>query len=296
MVRPQPGPVALRQLLDQIAREAALLAGEKGLQLHYRPSQLNVLTDERLLKRVIQNLVSNAIRYTPAGKIVLGVRRCRDAAGQLAVRIEVHDTGVGIDPAVQSQIFQEFQQGPQADHKGLGIGLAISQRIAVLLQHPLTLHSRLGFGSCFAVQLPVTLQATLTPQSTRLIEPGANFTGKRILLLDNEPQLLSAVAELLRSWHCDVLAISQPNEAIRLLQQGPAPDLLLFDYHLDQGATGVEVASQLQQHFGVQCPVVIHSADQQQQTRDHALNAGFHFMLKPLKAATLKRLLQRLLR
>ena len=296
VVRAQTGPVSLRQILDQIAREAALLAGEKGLKFHYRPSQLNVLTDERLLKRVVQNLVSNAIRYTNSGKILLGVRRSRDFTGKKLLRIEVHDTGVGIDEAVQGQIFQEFQQGPQADHKGLGIGLAISQRISVLLHHPLTLRSTLGRGSCFAVELPITTQQTSTPQSTRLPEPGANFAGKRILLLDNEPQLLTAVAELLRSWQCDVLAMSQPSEAIALLQQGPAPDLLLFDYHLDQGATGVDVATQLQQHFGVQCPVVIHSADQQQQTRDHALNAGFHFMLKPLKAATLKRLLQRLLR
>jgi len=296
VVRAQTGPVALRQLLDQIAREAALLAGEKGLQFHYRPSQLKVLTDERLLKRVVQNLVSNAIRYTKTGKILLGVRRCRDASGHPAVRIEIHDTGIGIDEAVQGQIFQEFQQGPQADHKGLGIGLAISQRISLLLGHPLTLNSTLGLGSCFALQLPCTDLPTNPAQSARLTEPGANFAGKKILLLDNEPQLLNAVAELLRSWQCEVFAISQPNAAIALLQQGPQPDLLLFDYHLDQGATGVEVASQLQQHFAVQCPVVIHSADQQQQTRDHALNAGFHFMLKPLKAATLKRLLQRLLR
>jgi Na+/proline symporter/signal transduction histidine kinase len=296
VVRPQSGPVSLRQILDQIAREAALLAGEKGLQFHYRPSRLNVMTDERLLKRVVQNLVSNAIRYTHTGKILLGTRRCRDAMGQPALRIEVHDTGIGIDSAVQGQIFQEFQQGPQADHKGLGIGLAISQRISLLLQHPLTLQSVLGRGSCFAVQLPVTAEPTTTPQSTRLAEPGVNFSGKRILLLDNEPQLLSAVAELLRSWQCEVLAISQPSEALQLVQRGLLPDLLLFDYHLDQGATGVEVATQLQQHFAVQCPVVIHSADQQQQTREHALNAGFHFMLKPLKAANLKRLLQRLLR
>ncbi|MBU2279108.1 MAG: hybrid sensor histidine kinase/response regulator [Gammaproteobacteria bacterium] len=296
VVRPQSGPVALRQVLDQIAREAKLLAAEKGLAFRYRPSQFNVLTDERLLKRVIQNLVSNAIRYTPHGKILLGVRRTRDAAGQPALRIEVHDTGIGIDEAVQGHIFQEFQQGPQADHKGLGIGLAISQRISLLLQHPLTLQSSLGHGSCFAVQLPITTLQTSSPQSARLNEPSVSFAGKRILLMDNEPQLLNAVAELLRSWQCEVLAISQPSEAIALLQQGPAPDLLLFDYHLDQGATGVDVATQLQQHFSVQAPVVIHSADQQQQTRDHALNAGFHFMLKPLKAATLKRLLQRLLR
>jgi CheY-like chemotaxis protein len=123
----------------------------------------------------------------------------------------------------------------------------------------------------------------------------SRFTGQRILLMDNEAVLLQAVSQLLQSWHCDVKAVSSPSEALAAVQQGFKPDLMLFDYHLDQGATGVEVAVQLAEHFGISSPVVINSADQSADIRQHALNAGFHFMLKPLKEVSLKRLLQRLL-
>lgn len=296
VVRAEPRPVALQQLLEQSGREAAVLAAEKGLQFRCCLSSLTIQSDGRLLKRVMQNFISNAIRYTPQGKILLGVRRLKNKNGQRFARIEVWDTGPGIDPENQQLIFQEFQQGPQADQKGLGIGLAISQRISQLLHHPLSLYSVPGKGSCFAVTVPLAETTVLLPAASVLPELTGNFAGKKILLLDNEAQLLGAVAELLRSWHCEVMAVATPFAAMNALQQGFQPDLLLFDYHLDQGATGVEVASQLQQHFAVQAPVVIHSADQQQQTRDAAQNAGFHFMLKPLKAASLKRLLQRLLK
>lgn len=296
VVRAEPRPLALQQLLEQSGREAQVLAAEKGLQFSCCVSSLTVHSDSRLLKRVIQNFISNAIRYTPQGKILLGVRRLKNLQGERFARIEVWDTGPGIDKENQRLIFQEFQQGPQADQKGLGIGLAISQRISQLLNHPLSLYSVPGKGSCFAVTVPLAKAAAVLPATSVLPELPGNFAGKKILLLDNEPQLLAAVTELLRSWHCEVMAVATPFAAVSALQQGFQPDLLLFDYHLDQGATGVEVASQLQQHFAVQAPVVIHSADQQQQTRDDAQNAGFHFMLKPLKAASLKRLLQRLLK
>jgi Na+/proline symporter/signal transduction histidine kinase/CheY-like chemotaxis protein len=295
VIKAQKAPVAVTTLLDQIAREAGLISTGKPIRFRYRPSRLWVETDSRLLRRVVQNLVANALRYTPQGKILLGCRRCHWQS-QPAVRIEVWDTGIGISPEEQQRIFQEFQQGKQANNQGLGIGLAISQRISDLLQHPLSLYSVPGRGSCFAVTVPQTTpQAASQPvQVSR--EQTVKFTGKTVLLLDNDPQLSGAVAALLRSWDCQVLVAQQPAQALHWLSAGHTVDLLLFDYHLDQGATGVEVAMQLQQHYALQVPVLIHSADQQQQTRDHALNAGFHFMLKPLKPANLKRLLQRLLR
>jgi len=300
VVKAQPGVSSLHQLLDHIAREATVLAGEKQLQFHYQHCSAFVHTDNRLLRRVIQNLVSNAIRYTKRGKIVLGCRRCHLPDGTPAIRIEVLDTGIGISSAEQQHIFQEFQQGTHADQRGLGIGLAISQRISLLLHHPLTLQSTLGVGSCFAITVPRAPTPNLVSSQSPIVQNSMNFAGKTVLLLDNETQLRTAVAELLRSWQCRVLVAANPAEALAALQElmqahGQA-DLLLFDYHLDAGATGVEVAVQLQQHFAVQAPVVIHSADQQQSTRDAAMNAGFHFMLKPLKETSLKRLLQRLLR
>lgn len=295
VIKAQKKPVAVTTLLDQIAREAGLISTGKPIRFRYRPSRLWVDTDSRLLRRVVQNLVANALRYTPQGKILLGCRRCH-WQGQPGVRIEAWDTGIGISPDEQQRIFQEFQQGKEANNQGLGIGLAISQRISDLLQHPLTLKSEPGKGSCFAVTLPVCASGTTAVPALQPREQSVSFRGKTILLLDNDPQLSSAVAALLRSWDCQVLVAQQPSQALHWLSEGHPVDLLLFDYHLDQGATGVEVAMQLQQHYALQVPVLIHSADQQQQTRDHALNNGFHFMLKPLKPANLKRLLQRLLR
>lgn len=296
VVKAQPSQACLTELLDHIAREAKLIAAEKQLQFHYQRSSAWVSTDIRLLRRVVQNLVSNAIRYTEHGKIVLGCRHTRLADGSSAIRIEVWDTGIGISAEDQQHIFQEFQQGTHADQRGLGIGLAISQRISLLLQHPLRLHSKVGSGSCFAITLPrvQTPKPAIKPASASIST--VNFAGKTVLLMDNEAQLRTAVAALLRSWQCEVWEASKPAEALAFVQNNGQPDLLLFDYHLDAGATGVEVALQLQQHFSLQAPVVIHSADQQQNTRDAAMNAGFHFMLKPLKEASLKRLLQRLLR
>lgn len=296
VISAQLAPVALDEVLGQISREARLQAGSKQLQLRYRPSRLWVHTDARLLRRVVQNLVANAIRYTHCGKILLGCRRARLPDGRLALRLQVLDTGVGISTDEQQRVFQEFQQGSQADSQGLGIGLAISQRICHLLHTELALRSAPGRGSCFSLLLPL---ASATPVAASARPSGdsfAGFPGKTILLLDNDPQLSTAVSALLRSWHCQVLVANEPAQALHWVQQSGRIDLLLFDYHLDNGVTGVEVAEQLAGHFGLQAPVLIYSADQQQSTRDHALNAGFHFMLKPLKPANLKRLLQRLLR
>jgi len=296
VISAQLSTVSLDELLGQISREARLQAGSKQLQLRYRPCSLSVQTDARLLRRVVQNLVANAIRYTPAGKVLLGCRRQRLPDGSLAVRLQVLDTGVGIAPDEQQRVFQEFQQGSQADNQGLGIGLAISQRICHLLHTELSLHSEPGRGSCFSLQLPVILQTRPAVMATRhQPDSFAGFPGKSILLLDNDPQLCSAVSALLRSWHCQVLVATEPAQALHWVQQKHPLDLLLFDYHLDYGVTGVEVASQLAAHFSLQAPVLIYSADQQQSTREQALDAGFHFMLKPLKPANLKRLLQRLL-
>jgi CheY-like chemotaxis protein len=261
------------------------------LILHYQPSKLAVQTDRKLLKRVIQNLLANAIRYTESGKVLLGVKR---RGNQL--QICVLDTGIGIAEQDQQRIFDEFQQGAQQNQKGLGLGLAIAKRISTILGHRLAVHSALGHGSCFSVTLPRSTLAIPRVLPVSSPQNSASFTAKTVLLLDNEPQLRAAVTELLRSWQIDVTAVGQPSEALEALQQGLKPDLLLFDYHLDHGATGVEVANQLYAHFSVQAPVIIHSADHSEQIREAALNAGYYFLLKPLKPAALKKLFARLLR
>ena len=205
------------------------------------------------------------------------------------------DTGCGIATEDQQRIFAEFQQGPQQDQRGLGLGLAIASRISSILGHKLAVNSVVGRGSCFSVTLAKSSSsAVLQPRLQSDIS--ASFQNKAVLLLDNEPQLRTAVAELLRSWHIHVVAVGQPAEALSALQQGFKPDALLFDYHLDNGATGVEVAKQLSEHFAVTAPVIIHSADHSEQIRETALSAGYYFLLKPLKATALKKLFSRLLR
>ena len=284
--------VAVSQLLDDIGRDAAALAAEKGLQFRIYSSKLSVSTDRKLVKRVIQNLLSNAVRYTAEGKIILGVKRAKQY-----LQIKVIDTGVGIAAADQQRIFEEFQQGSQPDQKGLGLGLAIALRISDILGHKLSVQSVPGKGSCFSLMLPLaTTPALSTVVALPSSDISASFAGKKVLLLDNEAHLLSAVSALLSSWQCQVTAVSQPGDALAAIRQGLKPDLCLFDYHLDNAATGVAVAEQLASHFAINVPVIIHSADHDQNIREQALNSGFYFLLKPLKPAALKRLFQRLLR
>lgn len=292
VIKAYPQTVAVSQLLDDIGRDAAVLAAEKGLQFRVHSSKLSVSTDRKLVKRVIQNLLANAVRYTSQGKVILGVKR----SGQ-QLQIMVIDTGVGIAKADQQRIFEEFQQGSQPDQKGLGLGLAIAHRISAILGHKLTVQSVPGKGSCFCLSLPLaaTLAQSGKPPAVSS-EISASFAGKKILLLDNEAHLLTAVSALLASWQCQVTAVSQPGDALAAIRQGLKPDLCLFDYHLDNAATGVAVAEQLASHFAVNAPVIIHSADHDQNIREQALNSGFYFLLKPLKPAALKRLFQRLLR
>jgi signal transduction histidine kinase/Na+/proline symporter len=292
VVKPHHQPVAVAQLLQDLARDAAVLAERKGLRFKLHSSKLVVNTDRKLLKRVLQNLLANAIRYTESGRVILGVKRTGHT-----LRLCVLDSGVGIATADQQRIFEEFQQGSQPDQKGLGLGLAIAHRISTILDHPLQLQSVQGRGSCFSVTLPLISGSTAVSVSPALSNDiSASFNGKKILLLDNEPQLLYAVQSLLQSWQCEVRALSQPAEVLAALQQGFQPDLCLFDYHLDNNATGIEVANQLSAHFALTAPVIIHSADHDQQIRELALNSGYYFLLKPLKPVALKRLFQRLLK
>lgn len=292
IIKPHHQPVAIDQLFQDLVRDMAVLAEGKGLQFKVHSSQLMVNTDRKLLKRVLQNLLANAIRYTAAGRVVLGVKR----HGQ-KLRLLVLDSGVGIAPEDQQRIFEEFQQGSQPDQKGLGLGLAIAHRISTMLQHDLSLHSIPGRGSCFSLTLPrLYNQVTLPSQIAPVADIRASFQGKKVLLLDNEPQLLQAVRSLLENWDCEVLALTQAAEVIHAVEQGYIPDICLFDFHLDNQETGIVVACTLTQRLALNCPIIINSADHDQQVREQALTNGFYFLLKPLKPAALKKMFQRLLK
>ena len=279
-------------VLAPLAHEFAALAASRGLRFRYRPTRLWLHSDPALLRRVIQNFLANALRYTSEGRVLLGSRR-----SGASLRIEVWDTGPGIAPAQQRLIFEEFRRlNPQdrVGERGLGLGLAISERIAQLLGHTLTLRSWPGKGSVFALTLPVTAAAAVAalPAGEARSEPQEKSV--RVLVIDNEPLALEALRALLQRWGHTVLTAHDGDEA--RVQCGDAPpDLLLADYHLDDGESGLDVARRLHATWAREVPTVIVTADPTRTARDAAAAARFALLQKPVKPAALRALMQRLL-
>ena len=290
---PQRRGFPLADVLEPLASEFRAIATSRGLRLRFVPTSAWVDTDPQLLRRVLQNFLANAVRYTAQGSVLLGVRRVigHGGAGDFnSVRIEVHDTGPGIAPEHQSVIFEEFRRGDDAAGQGLGLGLSIADRIAALLHAPIGLRSTLGRGSTFAVTLPRVLAAASAPSPNAARR---SLAGTRVLLVDNDPLALAALAQLLESWGCNVATAVDDSSANAAMQHADADAALwLFDYHLDHGDTGVALAARLAERFGAR-PVVILSADSGQDVRRAVHEAGLLLIGKPLKPLALKSVLDR---
>ncbi|MEE2692531.1 MAG: NahK/ErcS family hybrid sensor histidine kinase/response regulator [Pseudomonadota bacterium] len=289
---PEFQTASLRRLFRELADEFAPVARERGIVLQVHETSLLVRSDTRYLRRIVQNLVSNAIRYTPSGRVVLGVRRKDGNA-----RIEVWDTGMGIEPVHLDDIFREFRRipSPAADGaKGLGIGLAIVERIARMLDHPVSVRSTPGKGSVFTVSAPICGKET-APE-THVAEQGretANaLAGLSALCIDNDASILVGMEQLLGGWGCRVATAPSAEKAIALAEaKGVAPDLLLVDYHLDNGETGLEAVAMLRRRFGAETPAIIISADRTDKVKRLAEKAGCRFLAKPLRPAALRALM-----
>lgn len=288
-MKPEMTVFRIDELMRQMAVEFTPLAAQKGLTLTVMPCSLSVRSDRRLLRRALQNLISNAIKYTPAGEVLVG---CRRRGNQ--VRIQVLDTGPGIPQRQQSLVFKEFQrldQGARAA-RGLGLGLSIVQRIARVLSHRLTLTSRVGKGSCFALDVPTAAplpQVAATP--TLVPSPAMPLEGLVVLAIDNEPQILEGMTTLLSGWGCRVFAGHDAREASAAIAgQHLRPHVLIVDYHLDEG-TGIDAVKQLRWRFGEDRPAVLITADRSPAVRDEAEAAGIALLHKPLKPAQLRAML-----
>ncbi|AXK71746.1 response regulator [Lysobacter sp. TY2-98] len=280
---PQPRAFALADVLDPLASEFQAIAAARGLRFRYVRSAAWVKTDPQLLRRVLQNFLANAVRYTAEGDVLLGARRYGDV-----LRIEVHDTGPGIEASRQREIFEEFRRGEDAPGQGLGLGLFIADRIAALLQAPLQLRSAPGRGTMFAI----TLDATPVPQRPPVPATPQRLAGLRVLLLDNDAAALAATRGLLERWGCEVAAARDRREAI-IACEAIDPALWLLDYHLDDGDTGPDVARLLEGRFGAR-PTLVVSADASVDVRRRVEDCGYHLLAKPLKPLALKSLLDRL--
>jgi Na+/proline symporter/CheY-like chemotaxis protein len=288
-MKPEMSDFRIDELLHRLEVEFAPLAREKGLALRFAPSTQAVHSDRRLLRRLLQNLISNAIKYTPSGGVLVGCRR----RGSL-LRIEVYDTGIGIPHAKRRAVFKEFHR---LDHgarvaRGVGLGLSIVERIARVLDCEVVLKSKFGRGSRFSVAVALASAAVDKPALPSLRKSAAgSLAGTTVLCIDNEPSILDGMRVLLGGWGCRVLTASDLTAALAAIAGGGhEPDGLLVDYHLD-GSNGVGAITELRRRHGGDLPAILVTADRSVLVREEARIAAVQLLNKPVKPAALRALL-----
>ena len=285
---PQPTDFALSDLLKLMHAEFGPMARERGVAFEITPSPLWVRTDMRLARRILQNLISNALRYTDAGSVSISCH----PAGQ-SVRIAVRDTGVGIAEEHQSVIFEEFRRlSDNGRDKGMGLGLAIVQRAARMIGAEIGLRSELGKGSTFSVTLPLT-EARADSAASPSLRRVSSAADRAVLVIDNEAAILAGMAAMLSGWGYRVTGARDAADAIAAIDGGFAPDWVVADYHLDHGRTGDAAVADVRARLGAELPAIVITADRTPELRDRLTAAGFACLTKPVKPAQLRALLSR---
>jgi two-component system, sensor histidine kinase len=264
------------------------VAFEKGIALRFRGHAHHLYADPILLERIVRNLVSNAIRYTNDGTVLVSCRR----RGK-RVLVQVWDTGVGIREHEQARIFEEFYQVPYSEalspqqRKGLGLGLAIVKRLAQLMEAPLRLHSQQGKGTVFTLEmLPGKARPAQEVRSSGPSMLGITLDHKFIVVVEDEPAVRGGLEVLLKGWGAVVTSF----ETVRATQawcaglgpDAPAPDLLIVDHRLEQGVTGIDAIHHLRRHFQKPLPAIMVSGSTMSDLEQEAQNDNFHLLLKPV--------------
>ena len=295
VVRPEVGPVEVGDLLERVNDEYQPIAKLTGNRLRVRPSSAVVQSDAAMLQRILTNLVSNALRYTVNGRVLVGTRKRGNS-----IRIEIYDEGPGIPSHALEDIFLEFHQlgNPERDRrKGLGLGLAIVKRLADLLGHGIEVHSTVGRGSRFTVTLPVSVtsrRAATHPPAASAV--GADLHGRRVLVLDDDVSVLDAMRSLLERWGCEVITTSSPEEAEAEVGSaaGP-PDMLIVDYRLRRHASGIETIAHLFQVAGSRIPALVITGDTAPDRLREAQESGYPLLHKPVRPAQLRTVMRQLI-
>jgi Na+/proline symporter/signal transduction histidine kinase len=279
----------MADLMRSLEIEFAPIARAKGLKLTFVPSSLPVESDRLLLRRLLQNFISNAIKYTPHGRVLVGCRR----RGQ-SLQIAVYDTGVGIPVLKRGEIFKEFHRLEQGARiaRGLGLGLSIVERLARVLNHGIAIDANAGGGSMFSVTVPTAKSVNHTAAVTSATPLSRTpISGARIVCIENDPAILDGMKTLLTAWDAEVIAVTDPDAAIEAIEAaGGRLTGLLVDYHLDRG-NGVAAIRDIRRRFGETIPAILITADRSPHVRAAAREENIAVLNKPLKPASLRALL-----
>jgi signal transduction histidine kinase len=288
-MKPELTTFRLDEVFRQISRDFEPLAYEKKLKLMFMPTRTAIRSDRRLFRRLLQNLVSNAIKYTPSGTVLIG---CRRRGTQLA--IQVIDTGLGIPANKQKAVFREFERLDQGAKvaRGLGLGLSIVERIARTLGHKLALHSVPGRGSRFEISVPRAMALPAPAlQHDKTASAYAPLKGMLVVAIDNEPAIQDGMRLVLGGWGCEVVTAASGNEALAaLVAMGRTPDAIVADFHLDE-SDGIATVAAMRDTLGGMIAATLLTADRSPEVRARAEAASMHILNKPLKPAALRALL-----
>jgi len=295
VVKPDITSFQISDLLDNLANEYSQVARAEGVELRFVASHVVVQSDTQLLSRILRNFLSNALRYTDQGSILLGCRRRPDC-----LELEVADTGIGIAQAQLGEIFQEFKRlGPSNGRQdsGLGLGLAIVDKISRVLGHPVSVRSQEGKGSVFSVQVPYgNLQPSKEGFEALLPLPVNQLDQARIWVIDNDPAICDAMATLMEGWGCQVLtALSLADLCQQVDPASSDVQLIIADYHLDNDETGLDAARALNQRLPAPVPVLMITANYGQDLKQQIRESGYLLIHKPVKPMKLKTTLSHLL-
>ncbi len=293
-VVPDLGTVTLSPLVSSLIADFRPLAAARGLRLLTRIRPLAVLSDRTMLIRILQNLIANAVRYTETGGVLVAVR---ERGGRVV--IDVIDSGVGIPEAELANVFEEFHRGNRAgigDDGGLGLGLSIVRRLVAALGHRLDLSSRPGRGTHFRLTLGPALAGTAPTERQPAQPAGAILSGRRVLLVENDPFVVDAMRALLRGWGCSVRCANGMERA-RAVTDDTAwtPDLIVADQNLDQGELGSEVVTALRARLGRTVPAIMATAEPTAETAAVAAALQAELVFKPFKPAQLRALMTHML-
>lgn len=295
VIKADIAPFALSELLENLAAEYTELARAEGLELHFVGCSALVRSDIQLLARILRNLLSNALRYTYKGRVVLGCRRQHQR-----LLIQVWDSGMGIAEERLEEIFQEFKRGdvqrPDQD-RGLGLGLAIVEKIAGILGHRITVKSWPGKGSMFCVEVPLSATAPkslpMPCMSEALLE---RLQGARVWVLDNDAAICAGMRTLLEGWGCQVItALSEQDLARQVDNYHAEADLLIADYHLDDDQNGVDAVARINARRGSAVPALMITANYSNELKQQIRELGHTLMHKPVRPMKLKTAMSHLL-